>query len=266
MPPVILVHRRKTSPAYDADTIAHLARLSTYDTALADALDALIVGMKLDGLWTKIHAICVQHYAQSDSLLDLKGVQDSVNRAGSSWSTLGWTVGANYGECIDTQMVPSTSGLINVNDNHLMIYTNNAWPAVYSYWAGSGTTTTNYIGGMGDGTSSPMQYKYFGDSWQDIESPLISQDGLSGFLLGSLLSGNSAIRFGSVEATATDTSITSSDSTVSIYIGDNNSPYPGPAVGVRIAGWSAGGGLTATERANYYSRVETYMTTMGWNA
>ena len=251
--------------SYDADTIAHLARLSTYDTALADALDALIVGLKLDGLWTKIHAICVQHYAASDSLLDLKGVQDSVALSGATWSASGWTIGTLNGECIDSQVVPSTSALINVNDNHLMTYINTA-ATVDGFFAGAGSASSDNISMYYDTTTTPDTTWCWGDDWASSEAAGYALDNPSGFILGSLLNNASAVRINANEATATETIVDATMPANTIYVGGYNGFSTNDLDNTRFTGWSAGGGLTATERANYYSRVQTYMATMGWNA
>ena len=62
-----------TGPVYDPDAQAHFSRLTTQDEAFLNALNDLIVGLKADGVWSRLQAIAVWHPRGDEMLLNLKG-------------------------------------------------------------------------------------------------------------------------------------------------------------------------------------------------
>lgn len=77
------------------ETQRHVRGLSNRDDELIGHLDLLIRGLHDEGLWDKISILCVAHLNSADSLLDLKGNQDSILVGSPSFiADQGFTVSA----------------------------------------------------------------------------------------------------------------------------------------------------------------------------
>ena len=250
----------------DPDAQIHFNRLSSPSTALKNALNTLIVGLKADGIWDNIYAICVQHNVQGESLYDLKGTQDSTNLTGATWSSAGWSLGNDTG-LIDTQVVPtSSSGMVAANDNHLMLYLATTLTDVNATLMGGSNSLNDHIA-VSYGISSALAMAYQGDSFFAGDNARLTITTPSGCVVGSLLANASAIRVGASEATATETPTNPTCGNLSLYVGTSqgalgNITNPSET----FTAWASGSGLTATQRADYYTHIQDYMVTMGWEA
>lgn len=251
---------------FDPDAQTHINRLSSPSSALKTALNTLVVDLKADGIWDNIYAICVQHNIQGESLYDLKGTQDSTNLAGATWSSTGWSLGTTTG-LIDTQVVPTaSSGIINVNDNHLMCYLATSLTDDSCYLMGSDSGTQSIVT-MRYGVGAAGAMIYIGDAWASSVSAIVIATP-SGCCIGSLLSGTSRIRVAASQHSIAITPAAPSTSTNSIYIGQSNGSLgvlpPDPSE--TFTAWASGGGLTAQQFDDYYTHIQDYMVTMGWEA
>ena len=252
---------------FELEALTHIARLSSPSRALETALNTLIAGLKSDGIWDNIYAICVQHNIQGESLYDLKGTQDSNNLAGATWTSSGWSLGNDTG-VIDTQVVPTSSGgVIALNDNHLMVYMATTLTGD-GMIMGGGANTSNQISMMYAILGlTPDTIGYYGDGILHAFTGRITIVDPSGFFVGSLLSGTSAMRVNGTEATIAETSNSSTPGANSLYVGDFNGAFPdllNPSE--TFTAWASGAGLTATQRVDYYNHIQDYMVTMGWEA
>jgi len=162
---------------FDLDALIHLARLTAPSRRLEDALNALIIGLKADDIWAKLDMLCVQHDSQVDSLLDLRGNQDSTTISSPTWSAAGWAIStAGY---LDTQIAYNAASYANVGDNHLMVYTSSHADTVAHLMAvGSNISQTL---ALGKSSSSAVfmnmainQATYIGDGYFSGNAPEIT--------------------------------------------------------------------------------------------
>ena len=255
---------------WDADALTHIARLSSPSAALKNALNTLIKGLKTDGVWDNIYAICVQHNVQGESLYDLKGTQDSTNLAGATWSSAGWSLGSTTG-VMDTQVTPtSSSGMTVPDDNHLMTYLATSISGDGQLMGGGASVASQVSMGYGAYNIALGDIGYCGDSIfnSSADAAHMTIATPSGCIIGSLLSTLSAIRVGGTEATVTDSTIQNTDNGAnSLHVGQANGAFADILTPVEtFAAWSSGSGLSTSQRAGYYTRIEDYMVTMGWEA
>ena len=250
---------------FELEALTHIARLSSPSRALETALNTLIAGLKADGIWDNIYAICVQHNVQGESLYDLKGTQDSTNLTGATWSSAGWSLGETTG-LMDTQVVPtSSSGMIVVNDNHLMCYLATTLTDTTCYLMGAGSAPLDFIS-IRYGVNPAGKLSYVGDSWSTQAGANLTITTPGGCCLGSYLSGTSRMRAGSSQTSSSQTPANSTNGSAPIHVGHGNSNLallpPNPSE--TFTAWSSGSGLTPTQFNDYYTHIQDYMVTMGW--
>jgi len=252
---------------YDVDALTHIGRLSSPSTQLQGAINTLVVGLKIDGIWDKISVLCVfPKTTSAESLYDLKGVQDSTTVDSPFYLTgFGWLVGSGTG-LINTQYSPVDSSLMNADDSHMMTYFNTTFTSGNLMGAGTSTSSQySFVCNTGSVTSGTIAY--LGEDWISGLKAELAVSSPSGFFLGSLLSGATATRVNSTEATNSGGAISAGDTANDMYVGNFNGAFSGiitPAA--RVTAWAMGGGLTAQERIDYYTHIEAYMVTMGLEA
>jgi len=110
----------------DPDVSAHLARMTSKDRDLHADLEALILGLKYDGLWDKIEILCVTSILEADSLLNLKGSKsgtDSINSSGVSFtSDAGFDFIATPGQTITLNYAETDCSILGQYDSHQLVY------------------------------------------------------------------------------------------------------------------------------------------------
>ena len=251
---------------FELEALTHIARLSSPSRTLETALNTLIVGLKADGIWDNIYAICVQHNVQGESLYDLKGTQDSTNLTGATWTSAGWSLGNDTG-VIDTQVVPtSSSGMVAANDNHLMLYLVTTLTDVNATLMGGSNSLNDHIA-VSYGISSALAMAYQGDSFFAGDNARLTITTPSGCVVGSLLANASAIRVGASEATATETPTNPTCGNLSLYVGTSQGALGNITTpSETFTAWASGSGLTPQQRLDYYNHIQDYMVTMGWEA
>lgn len=219
-------------------------------------IDALITGLKADGVWTLLDALWVlaAHDSQAGRLnwkapasFTLVEVNSPTFTADQGYAGNGTT---SY---LNTTYVPSTSG-VNLTQNSATI-------AVWSRTAAAGA------GIFGNGTSTGAFFispRQTGDTFnyrvnQSTTTGTASTDG-SGFFAASR-SGASATQgykngatFGSAGSVAS-----AAPTSIALNIGRVAAGFSS----AQVAAAAVGGNLNGTQHAALYSRLNTYMTAIG---
>jgi hypothetical protein len=229
----------------------------------------LIVGLKGDGVWTKLDRLFILAAENTQSsLTDLVGLTLAV-ASGSPTFTVdrGWT-GVDIATStmwIDTGFNPGTAGgNYSLNSAHL------------SAWSNSNIATVNggvIIGGDGAGalpaTELFPQYAdgnaYFRINDAANSGGTANANSTGHYIAnrtGAALSGG--YKNGSLFATLNQTSGGPISLLANISIlSDNNPTQHTNGSGHQITMASIGGGLSSTDASNFYNRLRTYMTAVG---
>ncbi|MGC8711057.1 MAG: discoidin domain-containing protein [Leptodesmis sp.] len=252
---------------YDPATTALLARFSgTYTTAQQQAIDALISGLKTDGLWSTIDVLHVVagSTAQADALLNWKSSSYNLSITGSLTYTLGRNFsGFTASNYLSDGFVPSSAG-----GNFVQ---NSATIAIYS--TGDGQSGGVAIGAI---SSNPTIYNriFLRNSNNQMVSEMngTSQLFSSPNTIYTAVGLSTSTRTGA-SATAlyknstqllTGTQASTGNQSIQIDTGVQNNngtrqsadPNLALVTQVKASGW------TSTQVGNFYSRLNTYLQTL----
>jgi hypothetical protein len=239
----------------DADAQAFITAAAITDATQKSAIDTLVKGMKADGIWTKMKAIYpFVGGTASAHKWNLKDPRDS-DAAFRLVFNGGWTHSSNGA------LPNGTNGYADTKLNQSVNLTNISLHS--SYYINSGNFT-NGSGEIGIATSNTWLLlradgKYFNQCDLDLTTTTSSY----GMYCASRTS--NVLRKGYFNGNAVITSTSSSNATANLnyYIGGLNSAgVAGFFSTLRTAFASIGDGLTDTEAANLYTRVQAYQTAL----
>ncbi len=256
--------------SYDAATLAWVAAVIANGGTVSDArkilVDALIVGLKGDGVWTKLDRLWLFAAENTASALtDI--VADQL--ATSHGSTISFTIDRGYqgtssssdNDYIDSGFNPTTAGSPKFIQDSAML----------AAWSGTNSATTNdfLVGNLVDFTCQIDPREADNKGYFDINSGssfgfnVIGVTDSTGWWAGdrNAASGTGCLlgyQNGSQVATGSTASTTPTNSNI-IFMGSQAS-YRSSR---QSCAGAIGGHLTGTDHANLYTRLRTYMTAVG---
>ncbi len=251
---------------FDEDTVAWAAAVISNGGGVSagrEALvDDLIVGLKADGVWTKLDRLWL--FAAEDAPSALTDLVATATATAVNTPT--FTVDQGYAgdgatSYLDTNFVPSTAGgNAALNSIHV---------SVYGQTFGSTGFFSGYIEGDDPGSFVGIvrftvngKVDYFlneGSGGTETLSP-------AGMLIASRTGANAAALYSNGSSVDTNASASNALLSKSIFVlARNGNGTPTGFVSDEMSAASIGGGLTPTDATNLSSRVNTYMTAIGAN-
>jgi hypothetical protein len=245
-----------TQTVSDADAQAFVTNAGIVDQVEATAINNLVIGMKADGLWTKMKALYpfVGGTATSNSYNLKNTAQHQITwNGGVTFASNGITTNGTNGYG-NTNLIPSS--VLTLNNTHLSIYSRT-----------TGTPNGGDIGFQttGDAANLFIAGNLFGSFFADCyasTSRITAVPQTQGFYINTRTASNSYKVF-------RNTSQISSTITTST----GSLPASNLSIGALLTGgWyanknyafaSIGDGLTDTEAANFYTAVQAFQTTLG---
>lgn len=266
---VISAFRLAVSSGYDADAVSYFAATGITDTTKKDALNDLVVGLKSDGLWSSspgIYPFPGPTATENSVNLRSPGTYDLTFYGGLTHSSTGMLPDGSTGYA-DTGIVPSSA--LATSDTHLSYYSRTA-NTTNGYDIGCFSTVNYHALGLGcyysSAGDSGYSFAYDGSFGYDMAVlPVASNPNSSGFYVGSRISASHHVLYKNGTAGTVNTLLTgdfpSITDTVKIGCMSHNGT---PLIwGNRECAFaSVGFGLTSTEAAALYSRVQTYQTAL----
>jgi hypothetical protein len=255
-------------PSIDADAQAFFDRVTTAGGTLSateqTAVNTLVIALKADGIWTKMKAIY--------PMVGASAAACAQNLKSSSFTgsfTAGWTfastgvTGNRISAYMNTNFIPSSDYTSGTNFG-LFLYTSSTT---------AGATDRDMGIFMGDAAPSlNLTSKDATTSKTDLFdfAGRISVGGynVEGFYTGSRTASNSAKLFRNGTSIGTTTAAAGTAPSVFLVLGGANLSSSNPITNVsRFSGktFSFAGtcdGLTDTEAANFYTRVQAFQTTL----
>lgn len=241
----------------DSDAQAFITATGISDTTIENALHALVIGLKADGIWSK--CVAIYPFVGGDATKHSYNLRNTANHQITWNGTV--THNANgitgngstgYG---DLNLNPSAH--MSLNDNHIAVYsrTNSA--------ANSHEIGLRHGGGTG--------HMYLGCRWSSGQLNYCSGVGASehftavarsdGFFVGTRRSATDteSYRHGTTVANDADSNASGTLQAVDLYICARSIGGTAESFSSRnLAFASVGSGLTDTEVSNYATRVETF--------
>ena len=254
----------------DPDAQAFVDAASITSQSQANTVNTLVIGMKAQGLWTKMKAVYpMVGGAEYSHKFNLKDPRD-LNAAFRLAFSAGWTH-SNTGVLpngtsafADTFLVCSTE-FNTTTFNHFSYYSrsNTAKAAEYVMGSFDGVGNTGMIIRRND-NSSLMIADY--PSSTTFRAATGSVTDSRGFFLGSQTGANiKMFKNNLLLASNTGTTLNSAQSTRSVYIGALNSTPASFYTDKECAFASIGQGLSDTEITNYNTLVQAFQTALGRN-
>ena len=240
----------------DADAQAFITAAAITDATQKSAIDTLVKGMKADGIWTKMKAIypfvggtATTHKWNLKDPRDLDAAFRLVFNGGWTHSSTGATPNGTNGYA-DTLLIPSTS--LSISSSHLSVYSRTNTPSTaytgYDIARGNYSLITQYNGNT--------FFANLENAGLYLASATVS-NGL-GFYIASRLNNTSVQGFknSSKLINAVQSSSLATSSLLIGSIGTTNFSSK------QYAFASIGDGLTDTEAANLYTRVQAFQTAL----
>lgn len=255
----------------DADAQAFITAAAITDPTQQTAINNLVVGMKADGIWTKMKAIypfvggtATAHKWNLKDPRDLDAAFRLVFNGGWTHSSTGATPNGTNAFA-DTKLVP-LSVLASINNLHLSHYSRTQNASVSGWNMGVDTTTPN-IGYLNlSQYFAAVNQKVFNNGFYPTYASVANNTNTLGLAIGNVPS--SVLRKlhfnGTILNTTTNTSITNLPN-VSMFIGSGRNSTTGLAADYtphQAAFASIGDGLTDTEASNLYTRVQAFQTSL----
>jgi hypothetical protein len=242
-----------TQTVSDADAQAFINAAAIDDQVQANAINNLVIGLKADGLWTKmkaIYPICGGNASSHAVNLKTPGTYNLTFQTGWTHTTNGMTPNntyANTGFNPLTQSLPRNSASIGVYNR------------------------TNTVIGGAHGQRVSNNFELF-DPWSDNRVYCYINNGSSGFNVAvpnslGLIQGSrttsTAIAISQNNSITNGGSSTTGDSNGNLWIGASNDGSTGSFFNNRqIAFFYIGEGFNNTEMQNIYTAVQAYQTTL----
>jgi hypothetical protein len=250
----------KTAPV-DPDAQAFITAASITDPTQQSAINNLVIGMKADGLWTKMKAVypfvggtASTHKFNLKNPLDTDAAFRLVFNGGNTHSSTGWLPnGTNgFGD-------PKVNAFNNLSLNSMHL-------SVYSRTNVSGDKRD--IGAQANPEGSAMILNLGGLTYYKINSTIgnyltVSNSDTRGFFMSNRTASNVLNGWKNGVKVGTGTNASTSLLNAPIYIGaiwENSSA--GYFTNREYAFASIGDGLTDTEAGNFYTRVQNFNTAL----
>ena len=250
-----------TQTVSDADAQAFVTAANIVDQVEANAINNLVIGMKADGIWTKMKAVypfvggtSSTHKFNLKDPRDLDAAYRLVFNGGWTHSSTGATPNGTNGYA-DTFLTPSTS--LSLNSAHL------------SYYSRTNIASSQCeMGALSVGSQGIyLLYNYAGvgySAFNSVEGIRTSAaNPTTGLLIGSRVSSTQE-KYYTNNVSQTRVQNSSSLTSNKIFLGTYN--FNGFAAALwstkQCAFASIGDGLTDTEAANLYTRVQNLNTAL----
>lgn len=248
----------------DADAQAFITAAAITDATQQAAIDTLVTGLKTDGIWTKMKAIypfvggtATTHKWNLKDPRDLDAAFRLVFNGGWTHSSTGATPNGTNGYA-DTKLVPSS--VLAQNSSHLSYYSRTAATASIAGEIGSVRTIV------------PLQYfhshlRYTGDIYYMLLAantiPTVTNTNSQGFFNGSRTNSTSIAHFRNGVNLANASSTSVALNSLNVFIGSLNIDGTPSNFSTKQAAFSSiGDGLTDTDAANLYTRVQAFQTSL----
>jgi hypothetical protein len=254
-----------------AETVAWVNQVQlnsgTVSVARQALVDALIVGLKANGIWAKLDRLWLLAAENTPAALtDLVGLTLAVANGSPAFAVDdGYTgVDASSTVYLDTGFNASAAGgLFSLNSAHYSV-----WGVTNAQSSASGGAAIGHLVGGNEG----YIYPYYSDGNSHFAVNDGTHDSSSGATIGSsqghwivsrtasnAKSGyrNGSNVYGPVSTPTSAASLSNMNTTILMQGGT------GAGSAVQYAMASIGGGLDSTDASNLYSRLRTYMTAIG---
>ena len=252
-----------TQTVSDADAQAFVTNAGIVDQVEANAINNLVIGMKADGLWTKMKAVypfvggtSSTHKWNLKDPRDLDAAFRLVFSGGWTHSSTGALPNGTNGYA-DTFLTPSIS--LSLTSGHFSIYsrTNSAG----GYDIGSLSIPGNIENGLISRYSNNIFYVKYGSTFLTTSST----DSRGHFINNRNSATNTkGIKNGIVLINSPETAALS---TAKLFLSANNNTsfIPNEFSSKQLAFASIGDGLTDTEAANFYTAVQAFQISLNRN-
>jgi hypothetical protein len=250
------------------DAAAFIAAAGITDPTQISAINDLVNGLQTDGVWTKMKAIypfvggtASTHKYNLKDPRDLDAAFRLVFNGGWTHSSNGATPNGTNGYA-DTKLVPSTNGFTTANA-HISFYSRNTnVNGLFPIDMGVDQSSTQAFN-VSQKMSDVSSLSYHGRAYTQLITG-VDTNNITGLHTitrtattslkynrnGSIIQTNSVLETGSIP-------------TLSIFVGAvNNNGSPNLYSTRQAAFASAGDGLTDTDAANLYTRVQQFNTTL----
>ncbi len=248
-----------TQTVSDADAQAFVTNAGIVDQVEANAINNLVIGMKADGLWTKMKAVYPfvggSSTSHSYNLRNTAQYQITWN-GGWTWNSNGVTGSANgYG---NTGLIPNS--VLSISSGHLSIYSRTNVSGGYDMGSGSGT------GAVENSLISRWTDNKFYSQYGTPTYPNVANTDSRGLFIANRNSATNTIGYKN-GIKVIDTAQTSSQlSTTALVISAINASGAISSYSLRnYAFASIGDGLTDTEAANFYTAVQAFQVALSRN-
>jgi len=244
---------------YDADAVAHFARMTSTDSALRNVINDIIVGLKEDGIWNKLDAICCVHDGANelDSLLNLKGAFFDATNVGCTFTAnRGFTTAAATLDYLRSGFTEDATTKLSESDATIFTYNRNT-PAKGGAQMGA-YNSNGYPEWIYDSSSSVSAYM---QTFSGAQTPLVA-----GFQAASRIAGDTHICVKRTTVTFASSAAAKTLPYYEYYIGTYNQSGSLPGgdwSDGQYAAWGCGSGMTPAEFLLLEARLQTYMTARG---
>ena len=248
----------------DADAQAFITAAAITDPTQQTAINTLVKGMKADGTWTKMKAIypfvggtASTHKWNLKDPRDLDAAFRLVFNGGWTHSSNGATPNGTNGYA-DTKLVPSS--VLAQNSSHLSYYSRTASAASVAGEIGSVKTTVTH-------SYFHTHLRYTGDIYYMLlasnTSPIVSNNTSQGFFNGSRTNSTSIAHFRNGVNLGNALSPSVALNSLNVFLGALNIDGTAANFSTKQTAFSSiGDGLTDTEAANLYTRVQAFQTSL----
>jgi len=257
-----LIYDDILTPIYDADAQAFITAAGITDLNQQAAITNLVIGLKTDNLWTKMKAIypfvggtATTHKFNLVNPADTNAAFRLTFSGGWVHDINGATPNGSNGFA-DTYLTPSTT--LSLNSTHL------------SYYSRTNISANQVEMGITVATKELyLIYSYSGLGFKGLNTTAVASGTIftptTGFLIGNRPNATTEKYYW--KGTLTDTIARNSIGLApnKIYLGCYNNPAsPSFFYSSKQTVFSSiGDGLTDTEAANFYTRVQDFQTTLG---
>jgi hypothetical protein len=251
-----------TQTVSDADAQAFVTAADIQDQVEANAINNLVIGMKADGLWTKMKAVYPFVGGTATSMKwnlkdprDLDAAFRLLFIGGGSWDNNGYTPNGSNGYA-DTKLIPNNT--ITNSSGHLSVYSRTNLSGGVDM--GSVSTTG---GTIEDSLYSRWTDNKFYANYGTQSYPNVNNTDSRGLFITNRNSATNTTGFKN-GSKVIDTAQTSSGVSLNIMpIGayNNNGTFQYYS-NRQYAFASIGNGLTDAEAANFYTRVQNFNTAL----
>lgn len=240
------------------DAQAFITAAGITDPTQISAINSLVNGLQTDGIWTKMKAIypfvggtASTHKYNLKDPRDLDAAFRLVFNGGWTHSSTGALPNGTNGYA-DTKLVPSS--VLSLNSSHISSYIRNTSQGVL---LGTDVVNRLWIAPNFNGTQ-----KYVEINSGTTTAPSLTISNNTGLWIGSRIVNTQSKLYNNSSLNYTATSSSVGLDTASIFISARNVSGPSNYSSAQTAFSSIGDGLTDTEAANLYTRVQAYQTAL----